>query len=125
MIFIVEENGTKRKYIVPDTARIATDADLEYFQRQENQALLRREQNIEIANFKDEISKRQREISELKRNLVNTDYKLYKFLEGELDNAEFEPIKQNRKSWRKRINDLEAEIKVISDKIEEIKQLWN
>lgn len=125
MIYIVEENGIKKRYIIPENARIATEEDLEYFQRQANQALLKREQNIEIANFRDEIAKRQREIVELKKSLASTDYKLYKYLEGELDGAEFEPIKQNRKQWRKQINDLEAEIKVISDKIEEIKQLWN
>lgn len=47
-------------------------------------------------------------ILELKKKLTNTDYKLMKFMEGELSEEEYEPIKQQRQQWRNEINDLES-----------------
>ena len=43
--------------------------------------------------------------------LKNTDYKLLKYMDGELTTAEYEPIKQQRAQLRVRIRELEAIIK--------------
>ncbi len=47
-------------------------------------------------------------ILELKKKLEETDYKLMKYIEGELTEEEYLPIKEQRKEWRKQINELEA-----------------
>ena len=40
--------------------------------------------------------------------LKNTDYKLLKYMDGELTEAEYEPIKQERAALRIRIRELKA-----------------
>lgn len=47
-------------------------------------------------------------ILELKQALADTDYQAIKFAEGELTEAEFAPIKAQRKAWREEINSLEG-----------------
>ena len=47
------------------------------------------------------------EISELKRNLFDTDYKAIKYSEGWLTDEEYAEVKTQREEWRKRINELE------------------
>ena len=49
-----------------------------------------------------------REISELKAKLEATDYQAIKYAEGEMPEAEYAPIKERRRAWRARINELEA-----------------
>lgn len=49
------------------------------------------------------------EIKMLKRKLSDTDYKAIKYAEGQLTEEEYGPIKQERQSWRNRINELELE----------------
>ena len=53
------------------------------------------------------VSKR---ISELKTNLVITDYKAIKYAEGEISEEEYGPIREQRRAWRVEINTLEAEM---------------
>lgn len=50
----------------------------------------------------------QAEIDELKKNLVDTDYKAIKYAEGEISEEDYAPIKAQRQAWRDRINELEA-----------------
>lgn len=49
-------------------------------------------------------------IMKAKALLESTDYKALKFMEGELSEEEFAPIKAQRKEARKTINELEAEL---------------
>lgn len=53
--------------------------------------------------------KEKEEIEILKKKLSNTDYKAIKYAEGQLTEEEYGPIKQERQSWRNRINELELE----------------
>ena len=48
-------------------------------------------------------------ISELKRNLSNTDYVAIKFFEGWITEEEYASIKAQRQAWRDEINELEQE----------------
>lgn len=50
------------------------------------------------------------EIESLKQQLIDSDYKAIKYAEGELSEEEYMPIKEERKFWRVRINELEAQI---------------
>lgn len=50
------------------------------------------------------------EILELKQKLSSTDYKLFKYLEGEITEEEYLQIKKERQEWRSQINKLEGEI---------------
>lgn len=50
-------------------------------------------------------------IYDLKQKLSNSDYHLFKYIEGEMTASEFETIKSQRALWRKEINQLEYEIK--------------
>ena len=58
---------------------------------------------------KDTISNRNKEISELKAKLTETDYQAIKFAEGWTTADDYAPIKALRNSWRARINELEAQ----------------
>ena len=51
------------------------------------------------------------EIVNLKNKLRATDYKALKFAEGWLTIEEYEPIREERWMLRKRINELEEQIK--------------
>jgi hypothetical protein len=66
-------------------------------------------------NEKELIISCNREIVFLKSRLARTDYYTYKFVEGDLTEEEFEPIKAQRKEWRDRINQLENKIKDIKE----------
>lgn len=51
-----------------------------------------------------------KEISELKKKLFDTDYKAIKYSEGWLTDEEYAEVKAQREEWRKRINELEASL---------------
>ena len=53
---------------------------------------------------------KQARIEELKQLLKDSDYKLFKYLEGELSEEEFSTYKAERQSWRNEINQLEEEL---------------
>lgn len=46
-------------------------------------------------------------ITELKRKLIETDYKAIKYAEGQISEEDYAPIKAERQSWRDEINELE------------------
>ena len=48
------------------------------------------------------------EISQLKKQLSDTDYKAIKYAEGQISEDEYSPIRLQRQSYRDRINELEA-----------------
>ena len=54
----------------------------------------------------------EREISELKHKLSDTDYKAIKYAEGFLTEEEYKETKTQRQMWRDRINELESKIVV-------------
>ena len=58
---------------------------------------------------KDIISNRNKEISELKAKLAQTDYQAIKFAEGWITADDYAPTKALRNSWRVRINELEVQ----------------
>ena len=58
---------------------------------------------------KDAISNRNKEISELKAKLSQTDYQAIKFAEGWITADDYAPTKALRNSWRTRINELEVQ----------------
>lgn len=58
---------------------------------------------------KDIISNRNKEISELKAKLAQTDYQAIKFAEGWVTAEDYAPTKALRNSWRARINELEVQ----------------
>lgn len=53
----------------------------------------------------------EREISELKQKLRDTDYQAIKYAEGMYTLTEYAPIREQRQAWRDRINHLEERIK--------------
>lgn len=50
----------------------------------------------------------QGEINALKQLLANSDYQAIKHSEGAMSEGEYAPIREKRKRWRERINELEA-----------------
>ena len=50
------------------------------------------------------------EISKLKRELAETDYKCLKYVDGALTEEEYAPIKAQRAEFRRQINELEAKL---------------
>lgn len=50
------------------------------------------------------------QIQILKGKLLNTDYKAIKYAEGEITAEEYEPIRAQRREWRKEINELEKNV---------------
>lgn len=121
MIYIVDrEDGSKQKYVLPDNARVMTEEDSAYFQAKADEATAQRNRNLNIAAIRDEINELIGKISDLKRNLNRTDYQAIKFSEGEMLETDYAPIKEQRKGWRKQINDYEL---IIADKEAAIKLL--
>ena len=55
-----------------------------------------------------EVMAAQREMSELKAKLAESDYKAIKYAEGFITEPEYAPIRAERQSWRERIGALEA-----------------
>ena len=53
----------------------------------------------------------QRQIEALKIKLQESDYRLYKYIEGFYTEEEYAPYKTERQSWRNEINQLEAQLK--------------
>lgn len=60
----------------------------------------------------DDSTMKLQEIEELKQKLKDTDYQAIKYAEGQISDEEYTPIKAERKSWRDRINELEADLEV-------------
>lgn len=52
----------------------------------------------------------QGEINAYKQLLANTDYQAIKHSEGEISDADYEEMKELRRSYRERINELEEEL---------------
>jgi hypothetical protein len=52
----------------------------------------------------------QMEIGQYKLELAGSDYKVLKYLEGQLSEDEYLEIKEKRIEWRKRINELEERL---------------
>ena len=50
------------------------------------------------------------ELMELYSKLTYSDYQVIKYVEGELTEEEFAPIKAQRKQWRERVRQLEKEL---------------
>ena len=50
------------------------------------------------------------ELMELYSKLTYSDYQVIKYVEGELTEEEFTPIKAQRKQWRERVRQLEKEL---------------
>lgn len=47
----------------------------------------------------------------LKRQLIDSDYKVLKFIEGKLSQEEYENALTQRQEWRDEINELEKQLK--------------
>ena len=52
------------------------------------------------------------EITQLKKQLSNTDYKAIKYAEGQLTEEEYAPTRSQRASWRARINKLQEDFNI-------------
>lgn len=57
----------------------------------------------------------QSEIAGLKQILASSDYKALKFAEGQISEADYEETKQQRQNLRDKINELEEELKTVSE----------
>lgn len=57
-----------------------------------------------------ELQEKHCKIDEFKKKLSETDYKLFKYLEGELSEEEYQEVKSLRQEWRNQINTLEEEL---------------
>ena len=53
------------------------------------------------------------EINNYKNMLAQTDYKTLKFVDGAISEEEYNPIREDRKYWRAKINELEEELNKI------------
>lgn len=78
----------------------------------------------ELIDIEDDYEKREKhiqkqkyllEIEELKKNLLDTDYKAIKYAEGHISEEEYLSIKDERQAWRDRINELEGELEVLNE----------
>ena len=52
------------------------------------------------------------EITQLKKELSDTDYKAIKFAEGQLTEEEYAPTRSQRASWRAKINKLQEDFNI-------------
>ena len=68
------------------------------------------EKEQEIVNRNYNVSILISEIEKYKLLLTNTDYKVIKYMEGELDEESFLQAKEQRKEWRKLVNELSSQL---------------
>lgn len=64
----------------------------------------------------EQIREYSQQISALKLKLATSDYKILKYLEGELSEEEYKTICESRKNWRIEINRIQAIIKELIQK---------
>ena len=76
------------------------------------ETIIVRDEINKIAFFKLVEREEHKEIEVLKKKLAETDYLTLKYMEGQLTEEEFTPIKEQRQACRNRINELEAELEV-------------
>lgn len=64
--------------------------------------------------YKEKLEKMEKakRIQELKKYLADTDYKVFKYMDGEISEEDYAVIKQSRKDAREEINRLEGELYV-------------
>ena len=98
----IEITEQERKQPLPDKYSYYAVVDGKF-------AIKRRTPTIEELH-NDDIQAINKEISELKRKLSDTDYKAIKYSEGWLTDEEYAEAKAQREEWRKRINELEASL---------------
>ena len=63
-----------------------------------------------LEQHKGDIMDNNEELMELYSKLTYSDYQVIKYVEGELTEEEFTPIKAQRKQWRERVRQLEKEL---------------
>ena len=80
-----------------------------YYCVEDGKFCIKRRTPTEEEVAKDIISNRNKEISELKAKLSQTDYQAIKFAEGWITADDYAPTKALRNSWRVRINELEVQ----------------
>lgn len=90
-----------------DYAQYCNDNNL-YLEQQENDVYIVR------ANKPDLIRPIREQIYDLKKKLADTDYQAIKYAEGELTEAEFSSIKEQRRQWRAEINALELQLQQLT-----------
>lgn len=123
MILVIDnENGSKKQIVVPDNAREMTAEDEAYFLELQAQKQDNIEKSNRIYQLREEIMIAERNIADYKRKLSNSDYKLFKYLEGKITSVEYAPVSIDRDSWRTQINVLEEEITTKEAEIEALKK---
>ena len=98
----IEITEQERKQPLPDK--------YSYYAVENGKFTIKRRNPTDEELHNDDIQAINREISELKKKLFDTDYKAIKYAEGLLTNEEYVEIKVQRELWRKRINELEASL---------------
>lgn len=86
------------------------DTDKVNITKEEYQELCGFDPNEPIFIPSKEFTHKVHQIEMLKRQLTDTDYKAIKFAEGEMSAEEYAPIKEQRKTWREKINQLQSEL---------------
>ena len=98
----IEITEQERKQPLPDK--------YSYYAVENGKFTIKRRNPTDEELHNDDIQAINREISELKKKLFDTDYKAIKYAEGLLTDEEYVEIKVQRELWRKRINELEASL---------------
>ena len=98
----IEITEQERKQPLPDRYSYYAVVDGKF-------TIKRRTPTVEEVN-RDKTQAINKEISELKKKLFDTDYKAIKYSEGWLTDEEYAEVKAQREEWRKRINELEASL---------------
>lgn len=65
-----------------------------------------------LASFRQKtpVQEKKEQIAHLKMLLASSDYKLFKYQDGDMTEEDYAPIRQQRHAWRVRINEIEAEL---------------
>lgn len=77
---------------------------------EEEYITFRSQQNSKGNHDQTEVDINRKKIADLKELLDSSDYKLCKYLDGDMTEEDYAPIRQQRHAWRVEINRLEAEI---------------
>lgn len=96
----IEITEQQRKQPLPDK--------YSYYAVENGQFMIKRRTPTTEEIARDTLAAKNKQITQLKKQLSDTDYKAIKYSEGLITEEEYAPIKAQRQAWRDEINQLEV-----------------
>lgn len=118
MKIVINDKNEIVSYCIVGNLPSSIETTKEFPSKFESEKFIYNKETDEILNNPNYIENRyeiEAEINKYKKLLSDSDYKAIKYAEGVLTEEEYSETKQQRQSWRNKINELEEMIREESD----------